>query len=59
MVGTIIMDLSNAYDCLPHDLLIVKLAAYGLAINSLCLMYVYLDNCNQRVKIDSYKSIAK
>ena len=50
------MDLSKAYDCLPHDLLIAKLAAYGFRINSLCLMYYYLNNRYQRVKIGSIRS---
>ena len=30
-LGTILMDLSKVYDCLPHDLLVAKLEAYGVS----------------------------
>ena len=36
------MELSKASDCLPNDLLITKLEAYGLGTESLLLLMYYL-----------------
>ena len=48
IVGTILMDLSKAYDCLPHDLIIAELEAYGLDTNSLRFIFDYLSCRKQR-----------
>ena len=54
MVGT---DLSKAFDCLPHELLLSKLKAYGLSENSVKFLASYLGNRFQRVKIgDAYST---
>ena len=37
----VLMDLSKAYDCLPHDLLLAKMEAFGLSIDSLKLSHSY------------------
>jgi exonuclease III len=50
-VGAILMDLSKAFDCIEHDLLIAKLAAYGLDRASLKLVKCYLSNRYQRTKV--------
>ena len=50
-VGAILMDLSKAFDCLPHNLLLAKLKAYGLTDHSINLLRNYLSNRKQRVKI--------
>ncbi len=52
-IGAILMDLSKAFNCLPHDLLIAKLAAYGVGRKALCLFYSYLRNRKHRVRIGS------
>ena len=44
VVGAILMDLSKAFDCLPHDLLIAKLEAYGLDRGALKLLLSYLNS---------------
>ena len=45
------IDLSKAFDCLPHKLLLSKLKAYGLSISSIQYLRSYLTNRYQRVKI--------
>ena len=57
VAGTILTDLSKAFDCLSHDLLIAKLEAYGFDKSALKLIYDYLKNRMQRTKVNgSYSS---
>ena len=55
-VGAILMDLSKAFDCISHDLLIAKLKAYGISLNSCILIYSYLKGRRQCVKINGEQS---
>ena len=48
--GGILTDLSKAFDCLNHDLLIAKLHAYSFDENSLKLIYSYLSDRKQRTR---------
>ena len=56
-VGAVMMDLSKAFDCLRHDLLIAKLHAYGFSHDALSLIYSYLHNRQQKVKINAVWSM--
>ena len=51
--GAVLMDLSNAFDTLNHDLLIAKLHAYGFTKESLKLIKSYLTNRWQRTKVNT------
>ena len=47
----LLTDLSKAFDCLDHELLIAKLNAYGLTLPALTLINDYLSNRRQRTRI--------
>ena len=50
------MDLSEAFDCIHHNLIIAKLAAYGIEKQNLRLIYSYLKGRKQCVKINNIYS---
>ena len=45
--GVLLKNLSKAFDCLSHSLLLVKLHAYGFNFSALKLMHNYLKNKEQ------------
>ena len=58
--GALLTDLSKAFDCLSHELLIAQLNAYGFDKRSLTLIFNYLSNRKQRVKINySFSSLSE
>ena len=50
MIGTILLDLSKAYDCLHFDLTEAKFEAYGLDKTGLNLLLDYLLFHKQQIK---------
>ena len=55
-VAAVLMDLSKAFDCLHHDILLDKLSAYGMSTDSVSLLESYLSNRKQQIKINSILS---
>ena len=50
-IAAILMDLSKAFDCLPHGLLIAKLKAYGLSEGTVKLLDSYLSDRSQQIRL--------
>ena len=55
--GAVLADLSKAFYCIRHDLLIAKLNAYRLSQPALILIKDYLQNRKQRTKIGSFYTV--
>ena len=56
-VAVISLDLSKAFDCVPHELLLAKLKAYGVAEYGVALLQNYLSGRSMRVKVgDKFSS---
>ena len=50
--GALLTDISKAFDCPLHELIIVKLNAYAFSLPALTLIHDYLSNRQQRTKIN-------
>ena len=49
--GALLIDLSKAFDCIDHKMLIAKLFWHGVSPSSLNLIFSYLSSQTQCVKI--------
>ena len=49
--GAILNDLSNAFDCLHYELLLLELCIYGFGFPPLKLMESYLKNRKHRIQV--------
>ena len=52
-LGTILMDLSKAFDTLNHNLLLAKLNAYGFSFNAIKFIQSYFSERFQRANVNS------
>ena len=51
--GVVLADVSEAFDCTDHNLLIAKLNACWFEERSLEFIHSYLTKCKQGTKVDS------
>jgi hypothetical protein len=51
-VGGIFRDLTKAFDCIKHDILLYKLEFYGIMGSAYTLMKSYMSDRNKRVLIN-------
>ena len=57
--AAILMDLSKAFDCLPHRLLVARLKAYCLSTGAVGLLDSYLSRRKQQVRLGTNASTWK
>ena len=56
VLGSVLTNLPKAFDCIAHDILIAKLAAYGFSGTALHYVYSNLSNRKQCVRINNTHS---
>ena len=56
LIGAVLMGFSKALDCIPHDLAIAKLAAYGFGKTIICYIYSDLKSTKLCVSVNNIKS---
>ena len=51
------MDLSKAFDCIPHNLLAAKLHVYGLSMDAVTFVHSYLKRKKQGIAINGTERV--
>ena len=59
VIAALSMDLSKAFDSLSHDILIAKIHACGFEMSALKLIYSYLIDRTQTVKVKGERSTGR
>ena len=59
IIGAVFTDLSKAFGCIPHDLLVAKCHAYGLSMDTITFIYSYMKRGKQGVKTNDTGSLFK
>ena len=59
IIGAVLMGLSKASDCIPDDLLVVKLHAYRLSMDAITFIYSYMKRRKPGVKKNDTESLFK
>ena len=57
--GILMADLSKAFDCLSHELIIAKLNAYGFSLPALKLMQSYLQKESKELRLTKLIALGK
>ena len=56
IAGALLTDLSKAFDCLNHELLIAKHEAYGFHHSPITYIFSYLSDRKQRTNVNNFLS---
>ena len=51
-LGALLTDLSKAFDCISHELILAKLHQYRFSLRALRLIHSYLTNRKQRTRLN-------
>ena len=51
--GVVLKDLSKAFECIPHNLLVAKLHVYGLSFDKVTFLNSYVKDRKQNVRINN------
>ena len=58
-IGTILIDLFKAFDCIPLERLMAKMDAYGFSQNALTFFFSYLKRRKQNIQINNTYRISQ